>query len=64
MGSTEERTRLYQRILRTYYDAFSKEFIITGSILYENGYIEVPFDPVANIEYHVFFIKKVKEISQ
>jgi len=29
-GSTPERTKLYARILRTYYSVFSKDFIITG----------------------------------
>jgi hypothetical protein len=29
-GSTPERTKLYARILSTYYSVFSKDFIITG----------------------------------
>ena len=59
VGSTEERTRLYRRILRTYYNNFSEEFIITGSILQGNAYVEIPFDPAATIEYHAFFIKRI-----
>jgi hypothetical protein len=58
-GSTTSRTRLYQRILKTYYQAFRRNFIITA--LYDNGnqnYMEVPFDPATDNKYVAFFIKR------
>lgn len=57
-GSTEERTRLYQRILRTYYPDFSKQFMISGLVPVKQGYREVAFDPADNHHYLAFFIQK------
>jgi len=58
-GSTSQRTRLYQRILRTYYQAFSKIFIVTGFVETETGTNEVPFDPASSTEYFAFFVKRI-----
>lgn len=60
VGSSEERTRLYRRILRNYYLNFSKEYIIAAFILSDGVFKEVPFDPLATaVEYHAFFVKKI-----
>ena len=58
-GSTIERTRLYARILRTYYASFSKEFKITAIIDSDNDNQQVPFDPDSRIEYLGFLIKRI-----
>ena len=57
-GSTVERTKLYTRILKTYYATFSKEFIISAISGSENANKRIPFDPIANIEYLGFLIKR------
>jgi hypothetical protein len=57
-GSTIERTKLYTRILKTYYATFSKEFIISAISGSENANKRIPFDPIANIEYLGFLIKR------
>ena len=58
VGSTPNRTALYRRILRTYYQTFSNEFIISASIQNENDFKETSFDPASTQEYFGFFIKK------
>jgi hypothetical protein len=58
MGSTYERTKLYTRILKTYYSIFNKEFIITALIGSETKNSRVPFDPLADMEYLGFLIKR------
>jgi hypothetical protein len=58
IGSTDERTRLYGRILRTYYQSFSIEFALYGIIGEEGAYEAVPFDPMASREYLAFLIKR------
>ena len=58
VGSSPSRTALYHRILRTYYQTFSNEFIISASIQNENDFKETPFDPTSTHEYFGFFIKK------
>jgi hypothetical protein len=57
-GSTPERTRLYARILKTYYHEFSKEFRITSLIDSGNRIERTRFDPSVNIEYFAFLIKR------
>ncbi len=42
-GSTIERTRLYARILKTYYASFSKQFNIEGIVKRGDGYEEILF---------------------
>lgn len=58
-GSTEERTNLYGRILRTYYTIFSKEFVIAGAIGSNNVINVVPYDPKIDQEYVGFLIKRI-----
>lgn len=58
-GSTEERTKLYTRILRSYYSGFSKEFTISGFVNTKDGYKEIQFDPKAVLDYVVFLIKRI-----
>ncbi len=58
-GSTPERTRLYTRILKTYYISFSKEFKITAIIDSDNDNQQVAFDPDLRVEYLGFLIKRI-----
>jgi hypothetical protein len=60
-GSTPNRTVLYERILRTYYDKFSKEFIISALILENDFYKEVLFNPLspALSPYLSFYVKLI-----
>lgn len=57
-GSTDDRTKLYNRILKTYYPIFSKEFAIAGVIDTDNDIQIVPYDPKSDHEYLAFLIKK------
>jgi hypothetical protein len=58
-GSTSERTKLYTRILKSYYASFSKEFIINGLIKKSGGYIKIPFDPKADLKFQGFIVKRI-----
>lgn len=58
-GSTPERTRLYTRILKTYYNEFSKDFHITSVIEIGKDLKRFPFDPNLNTEYFAFIIKRI-----
>jgi len=58
-GSTVERTRLYKRILKTYYPIFSKLFEIWGVIKMGDDFESIPFYPGAAIVYIGFFIKRI-----
>jgi hypothetical protein len=58
-GSTVERTKLYTRILKTYYTAFSKDFTISAVTGSEIKNKRIPFDPKANVEYLAFLIKRI-----
>lgn len=58
-GSTIERTKLYERVLKMYYEEFSKDFFITASIKEGDKFIEEKFKPQANKSYHAFFIKRI-----
>jgi hypothetical protein len=58
-GSTKERTKLYARILRMYYEDISKEFVVTAFIYVENSYKEVAFAPQSNQTYFAFFVKRI-----
>ena len=60
IGSTAERTKLYARILKMYYNEFRKEFKIRGLIANGDSYKEVPFDPQTAFEYFAFLIKKIE----
>ena len=57
-GSTGERTKLYTRILKTYHESFSREFIIKA-FLKTTHYEEVDFDPSDTREYYAFYIKRI-----
>lgn len=59
VGSTHERNRLYQRILKTYNAQFSKEFTLLAIVEDREAYRTVPFDPANNIEYSAFLIKRI-----
>jgi hypothetical protein len=58
-GSTTERTRLYTRILKTYYALFSKDFIVYGIKGTDDDNEIIQFDPHSNIEYLAFLIKRI-----
>jgi hypothetical protein len=60
IGSTAERTKLYARILKMYYNEFCKEFKIRGLIANGDSYKEVPFEPQTAFEYFAFLIKKIE----
>jgi hypothetical protein len=57
-GSTKERTALYQRILKTYVDTFSKEFLITALEGPASSPSETKFDPGHEEIYLAFFVKR------
>ena len=59
VGSTPTRTALYRRILKTYYQTFSNDFIISAFIGNENNLQETLFDPTSNQEYLGFLVKKI-----
>lgn len=58
-GSTEERTILYSRILKTYYTVFSREFVIFGITGTEKDNKAIPFDPHADLKYLAFLLKEL-----
>ena len=58
-GSTQERTKLYARILRTYYDTFSKEFIVNVLVKDGEAYSELPFEPKADLKFLGFLIRRI-----
>jgi hypothetical protein len=58
-GSTLERTKLYTRVLRTYYYTFNKAFIIRGLIKDGEGYTELPFEPKADLKFVGFLVKRI-----
>jgi hypothetical protein len=59
IGSTLKRTLLYRRILKTYYDTFSNEFIITALVDRGRGLKEILFDPGSTEEYLAFLVKRI-----
>jgi hypothetical protein len=59
LGSTPERTKLYSRILRTYYSIFSREFTITGISWRKDQFDATAFDPNTDWEYEDFLIKRI-----
>ena len=58
-GTTEDRNKLYRRIIRTYYPEFSKEFAIAGVFSTENEIHILPFNPGTDQEYVAFLIKRI-----
>jgi hypothetical protein len=57
VGSTPTRTDLYRRILKTHYNSFSNDFIISALIEDKNNLKETPFDPISPNQYLGFLIK-------
>ena len=60
IGSSEERTRLYARILKMYYSEFRKDFKISGLVIKGQSYEEAVFDPGEAFKYFAFLIKKIE----
>ncbi|HZE83544.1 MAG TPA: hypothetical protein VE035_04505 [Puia sp.] len=58
-GSTRERTKLYTRILETYYPRFNKEFIINVLIKDGASFTELPFEPKTDLKLLGFLIKRI-----
>jgi hypothetical protein len=58
-GSTPERTKLYGRILQTYYPIFVKEFEIAAVPFVDGGIKVLPYDPKAQQNYLAFLIKRI-----
>ncbi len=58
MGSTVLRTAVYQRILKTYYSEFKKEFRITAIEEIDNKMEEVLFNPSYSGKYKAFIIQR------
>lgn len=56
-GSTKERTRLYGRILKNYYQEFSNYFIITGIRI--DSLEEEAFNPNEPNIYNLYFIQRI-----
>lgn len=57
-GSTELRTRLYTRMLKTYYLDIDKEFAIAGVMKDEDGIEVIPYDPQIDRKYSGFVVKR------
>lgn len=58
-GSTPERLRLYQRILKMYHAEFTKEFVITGLVNVGQQYKELTFNPEIPVPYLAFFVERI-----
>ncbi|NCU05819.1 MAG: hypothetical protein GXC73_17770 [Chitinophagaceae bacterium] len=57
-GSTALRTAVYQRILKTYYTDFKKDFRITAIQEIDDQLEEVMFDPSNSAKYKAFIIQR------
>ena len=57
-GSTKERTALYQRIIKTYFTTFKKEFLITALEGPASEPRETVFDTEYKGTYLAFFVKR------
>jgi len=58
-GSTFERTKIYNRIIKTYYQSFSKIFIVSGLTEVKGELKEVVYDPLGTCFYAAFFVKRI-----
>jgi uncharacterized protein DUF6934 len=58
-GSTDERMKLYTRILKSYFSAFREEFIVKALVKVGGGFKEVSFDPKLMTDYTFFLIKRI-----
>jgi hypothetical protein len=54
-GSTEERTKLYGRIIKMHHLNFAKDFMVSGFTQKESGYEEQPLNPLMINTYVAFF---------
>ncbi|HEX9510084.1 MAG TPA: hypothetical protein VF939_06345 [Puia sp.] len=59
-GSTEERTKLYARILKMHIGELHREFIISALTRTPTSYKEVPFKSQDAFTYFAFLIKKIQ----
>lgn len=57
-GSTQQRTKLYTRILKMYYGKFSKQFEIKAIVTEGDRYTVLPFEPRADLNFVGFIIRK------
>lgn len=57
-GSTKERTALYQRIIKTYFESFKKDFLITALEGPADNPRETGFDVNYKEFYLAFFVKR------
>jgi hypothetical protein len=57
-GSTILRTKLYQRILKTYHSQFRKDFTITAFRKSGDSAEEIHFEPDTSEEYLAFIVKR------
>lgn len=58
-GSTKDRTKLYTRIIRTYYSLFTEEFVLYGIIGTDGDNETILFNTEAELEYVAFLIKRI-----
>jgi hypothetical protein len=59
VGSTDERTKLYSRILKVYHAEFGKEFAILGALMMQGRLHYAPYEPNSDKEYLAFIIKRI-----
>jgi len=58
-GSTDERTKLYNRIIKMYYPTFSKEFVVAGALMIQDRIHYSPYDSEFDQEYLAFLVKRI-----
>ena len=58
-GNSVERTKLYSRILKSYYRQFSADFSIMAIIGTQTDNKTIPFNPGESHEYLAFLIKRI-----
>ena len=57
-GSTAERTKLYERIIKMYYEDFRTEFKISVLLEVKQAYKEEDFEPGMSGSIFAFFVKR------
>ena len=58
-GSTPQRTRVYQRIIKTYYKEFASEFIIIALVQERRGYQALLFNENVTANIFAFLVKRI-----
>jgi hypothetical protein len=58
-GSTKERTKLYNWIIKMYYPIFRREFIVAGALMIQGRFHYSPYDPEFDQEYLGFLIRRI-----